>query len=307
MDCLPRVQTIVTPQWVNERRQSLGSRLVILEVSWAVAKDAHDYLQGHVPGAIHLNTDEFENGYPRWHLRPVNELHSAIGRMGIGPESTVVVYSKQVNAAARAWWVLLYAGVADVRFLDGGYEAWVRAGFPGEIMQREPQPVSFHAEVRSRYVATTAYVRGHFLQGATWMADVRSRDEYLGSVSGYPYMDFKGRIPGAVHLQNASDSALIYHNDNGTLRRPEEIRALWRRCGIQSTGSRFDREVIFYCGNGWRSSLAFLYAWILGMDNMRNYSDGWSGWSTIYLPDSNYRGATPGWRQVPSGNPVQRL
>ena len=73
-----------------------------------------------------------------------------------------------------------------------------------------------------------------------------------------------------------------------------------------TNGSRaFAREVVFYCGSGWRSSLAFFYAWLLGVDYILNYSDGWSGWSTQYIPDPNVTsGATPGWRQEPTGNPI---
>jgi hypothetical protein len=36
---------------------------------------------------------------------------------------------------------------------------------------------------------------------------------------------------------------------------------------------------------GWRSSLAFLYAQVLGYEHVRNCSDGWSGWSTQYVLD----------------------
>jgi thiosulfate/3-mercaptopyruvate sulfurtransferase len=63
--------------------------------------------------------------------------------------------------------------------------------------------------------------------------------------------------------------------------------------------------VIFYCGSGWRSSLAFLYAQWLGYERVRNYSDGWSGWSTQYVLDKKAKGATPGWRQLRSGHPVE--
>ncbi len=64
-------------------------------------------------------------------------------------------------------------------------------------------------------------------------------------------------------------------------------------------------EVVFYCGGGWRSSVAFFYAWLLGFENVRNYSDGWSGWSTEYHPDPVALGRTPGWRQQPSRNPIE--
>jgi len=300
-----RREAIVTPSWVREKRETLGARLVVLEVSWDAKNESREYRQGHVPGAIHFNTDNFENGSPRWYLRSPGKLQDAIGHLGITPSSTVVVYGKQVTAAARAWWVLLYAGVADVRLLNGGYEGWIRAGYPGEKTWNQPRAVLFRAKVRPKYLATTSYVRQHRLSSQVWLADVRSREEFKGEVSGYSYLDARGRIPGAVHAENADDSAAIYLNRDGTLRSLEEIQALWRKQGLMTGQGTFEREVIFYCGSGWRSSLAFLYAWALGAERVRNYSDGWSGWSTIYRREPGLGGSTPGWRQVCSENPVE--
>ncbi len=70
-----------------------------------------------------------------WRLRDLPELHQAIGRFGITPETTVV-YGKKLIAAARVWWILKYAGVADVRLLDGGVDAWEAAGYPVERRYR---------------------------------------------------------------------------------------------------------------------------------------------------------------------------
>ena len=119
---------IVSPGWLHANQQ----RVMVVEASWAKPEEAKDYLAGHIPGAVHANTDQFENGYPRWHLLAPKELQAAIGRLGIAPGARVVVYGRKPVVAARVWWILHYAGVADVRFLNGGYEAWTGAGYPGE-------------------------------------------------------------------------------------------------------------------------------------------------------------------------------
>ncbi|MFN0088407.1 MAG: sulfurtransferase [Blastocatellia bacterium] len=305
---VPRAESVVSPAWVKARLDaqaarspgSRGDRLVIIEASWATAAGAKDYQAGHLPGAIHLNTDELENGYPRWALRPASELHRVIGGLGITPGSTVVVYGKQTIAAARVWWVMKYAGVADVRLLNGGFAAWTASGYPAETSVNAPTPVKFTARVREDLRATTAYVRARYRDRQTRMADARSREEHVGATSGYTYVDFKGRIPGSLHIGNVDDSERQFVNADGTLRDPRVIRAMWERAGLVDDG----RETIFYCGSGWRSSLAFLYAWMLGMDRIRNYSDGWIGWSTSYRPDKGAKGGTPGWRQDRTRNPV---
>ena len=297
---------IVSPAWLNERLAAASAqqrRLVVIEASWTPSSlAATDYDAGHIPGAIHLNTDELETGYPRWRLRPVTELHAVLGKVGLGPETNVVVYGRQTIAAARVWWVLYYAGVRDVRLLNGGYAAWRRAGYKGETARNTPMPAQFQARVREEALASTGYVRARLGQRETVLADVRSRDEFLGNKSGYEYLDRKGRLPGSLPAENADDEAAVYQHRDGTLRSVKEIRRLWEQRGLLRSGGA---ELIFYCGSGWRSSLAYLYALSMGLTRIRNYSDGWAGWSTLYEAAPGHAGSTPGWRQTATGNPIE--
>ncbi len=279
---------------------------VVLEASWGNIDRAKEYRKGHVPGAIHFNTDDLEVGYPTWKLRSPRELHEVIGRHGITHKTTVVVYGRQMIAAARVWWVLKYAGVADVRLLDGGFPMWTALGYARETTIRTPTPVTFAAQVNFSVLATTDPIRAALGSSVSWLIDVRSDAEFAGRKSGYDYLDSKGRIPGAIAGGNADDGSALYTRSDGRLRDPSEIEELWRKLGIVATHSPglFDREVIFYCGGGWRSSLAYYYAWLLGYQNIRNYSDGWAGWSTDYVADPTAKGSTPGWRQQGSANPI---
>ncbi len=315
----PNGESLVSAEWLQAALESLGGEargprapalhnkhLLVLEVSWATLAEAAAYHAGHVPGALHLNTDDFEDGYPTWRLRPLAELQTVIGGLGLRPATTVVVYSHQPIAAARAWWVLTYAGVEDVRILNGGYGAWVARDYPGESTVNEPSPCAFIARGRPELLATPADIRFELTAGTAWLADVRSAAEFDGAVSGYAYLDRRGRLPGAIHVGDAADEAHIYSNADGTFRDPAQILANWAEAGIRSTTdpTRFDREVIVYCGSGWRSSAAFFATWLMGYTNIRNFSDGWCGWSTIYTPDPTAGGSTPGWRQDSSANPI---
>ena len=314
----PNYQALVSVTWVKALQDFHESNFqtpcpltyhnrhyVILEASWAALSDAKDYQRGHIPGAFHFNTDEMEDGYPTWKLRPAAELQQLAGRYGITSETTVVVYGSELIAAARVWWVLKYAGVADVRLLDGGSEMWDAVGYPLEMTIQSPLPVTFTAPVSSDLLATTDHIRKHLEDQQIWLADARSEAEFSGRWSGYNYLDCKGRIPSSISIGSADDSSGLY-TQGGRFGNPREIEALWRQLGIVSVGNepRFDREVVFYCGGGWRSSLAFFYAWLLGYENIRNYSDGWCGWSTVYVPDTMATGNTPGWSQQRTNNPT---
>ncbi|MEW6078332.1 MAG: rhodanese-like domain-containing protein [Thermodesulfobacteriota bacterium] len=333
MDRLENYQALVYPAWVKALidYHASGSstspppgygydrnhRYLIFETQWGSFEDmakgwADDsYLKGHIPGAFHSNSDTYENGYPRWFLLPEAELKAAVGGMGITADTTVVVYSNSPIFAARLWWILKYAGVQDVRFLNGGIAAWEAAGYATETAINEPTAVTYTGTLQAEMIASTAQVEEVYNNEGTILADVRTYPEYTGDTSGYSYVVQKGRIPGAVYAFNADTPDLEYLDADGSLKNFADVRRMWEEIGIESSDSNtFEKDVIFYCGSGYRSSLSFLYAYLMGYENIRNYSDGWEGWSTDYIEDASYTapedlpGATDGWIQDPSGRPV---
>lgn len=329
MEKAPRFSEIVHPSWVKaliayhkpgsttsappEYPYDRSHKYLIFETQWGSFDDMaqgwadNSYLVGHIPGAIHSNSDTYENGAPRWFLLPDAELQAAMGSMGITADTTVVVYSDSRIFAARLWWILKYAGVSDVRFMNGGSQQWVAGGYDTETTINYPVASTFSGTMHPEYIAATDYVFSQYTNtGSTLIADVRSKDEYDGLISGYSYVIAKGRIPNSVWAYNGDDSSSVYNDSDGTLRSYTEVRDLWKSIGITSTGASnlFDKEVIFQCGSGYRSALTFLYAYLMGYDNIRNYSDGWEGWSTTYTQNPSCNDGATGWCQSPSGRPI---
>jgi thiosulfate/3-mercaptopyruvate sulfurtransferase len=276
-------------------------RYIIFEIQWGTLADATAYRSGHVPGAIHSNTDTYENLRTRWFLLSDDKLKTAAGSMGVTPDTPVVVYSDSSIFAARLWWILKYLGVKDARIMNGGYAAWIARGYAGETAVNKPEPAAYNGKINPEMRATSDYTLSVYKSSKAQIVDVRSEGEYLGASSGYANMDAKGRIPGAIWARDADPASRFYNNADGSLRNVEDIKSMWRTLGITSTASpaRFDKEVIFYCGGGYRSSLAYFYAYLMGYANIRNYSDGWEGWSVSYT-----RNPSGNWIQGPSGRPI---
>jgi thiosulfate/3-mercaptopyruvate sulfurtransferase len=300
----PGSTSAAPPNYTYDR----AHKYLVFETQWGTIDDMqqgwadNSYLLGHIPGAIHSNSDTYENGFPRWFLLPDAELKAAVGSMGITADTTVIVYSDSTIFAARLWWILKYAGVSDVRFLNGGIKQWTAKGYPVETTVNNPIGTTYNGTINPAYIATTPYVATNYNSGTTQLVDVRSGSEYVGLISGYGYLVNKGRIPDSIWAYNADDSSLRYSNPDGTLLSYEEIKSLWSGLGIT-----FNKETIFYCGGGYRSSLAFFYAHLMGYTNIRNYSNGWAEWSTTFTKDDNYKkdplipGSTDGWIQTLSG------
>ncbi|HZJ10987.1 MAG TPA: rhodanese-like domain-containing protein, partial [Trueperaceae bacterium] len=110
---------------------------------------AEMYARGHVPGAVHLDLDRdlaapAKRGEGRHPLPDMTAFARSLGELGIGRRTPVVVYDQTGTMyAARAWWLLRYAGHEDVRFVDGGFAAYLAAGGPVSTEIPAIPPTSF--------------------------------------------------------------------------------------------------------------------------------------------------------------------
>ncbi len=156
---LPNYDKLVHTDWLREvldggkpEAAPEGSFLV-LHVNFGVPEE---YEEGHIPGALYLDTNLLESRED-WNRRSPEELEQALCSLGITHDTTVILYGRDTEgdanekwpgrragqiAASRAAMILRYCGVDDVRLLDGGYDWWVRAGNPLETVIRKPAPVS---------------------------------------------------------------------------------------------------------------------------------------------------------------------
>lgn len=253
-----------------------------------------EYAEGHIPGAIHLDTNLLEDPAD-WNRRSPAELDAALRSLGIRHDSTVVAYGRDTVgdanekwpgrragqiAATRALLILRYAGVEDVRLLDGGYDSWVNAGYPVETTPRQPIPVAdvgVTIPLRPEVIVDIAEAKRILADrdGAA-LVSVRTWNEHIGQVSGYNYIGPAGRIAGDVWGNCGSDAFHMQHyrNIDNTMRAYPEIAANWAEAGITA-----DKWVAFYCGTGWRASEAWFYAYLQGWDRIAVYDGGWFEWS----------------------------
>lgn len=321
-----------------------GKGYVIAETGWGPAGDA--YNNGHIPEAIWVNTDEIEydcfnarNDWPVeagdppcwdrstteeedaakglgpddtlprnwWNIYPDVYLLPAIAYMGIDVNTTVVVYGEDPTAAARLVWTLMYAGVKDVRFLDGGKAAWTAAGYDLETIARLRTPVAeFDPDkpgrttaIHPEYKVDIPYVRNvvNGVETDALLVDIRTRDEYIGATAPYSYIPTSGRIPGAVwgKAGTGTNGMEDYLNADGTLA-PEKIYPYWNSIGLTT-----DKHLCFYCGTGWRASLAWFYAYLLGYPEISVFDSSWFEWSMG--EGSAYNGDSPVLNPILDENP----
>lgn len=281
---LPRWQQLITPAWLARLMAGASVSAApadgwrLLEVDCG-APDA--FLQNHIPGAAYLDTHCLEEG-PFWNKVPDSALLQLLLGLGIRHDTTVILYGRNTTAAARAAHLMLYAGVKDVRLLDGGFTAWLRAGLPCAqgAPQRQPPATSFGAAFpgNPHYLINTHQAKSLLAQPDGVLASIRTWDEFTGKTSGYSYIAARGDIPGARwgragHGTDVNNMS-AFHQADGSMRPAGEICQFWRKEGIHA-----GLQTAFYCGTGWRASVAFFYAWLMGWERISVYDGGWFEWS----------------------------
>ncbi len=293
---LDRYQQLVYPEWLRELIDGgnpegyRGSNYVIFHTHF---DNIDDYHEGHLPGAIPLNTNDLEST-ETWNRRSPDELRETLKQHGIRHDTTVILYGRFSSpsmeqeapgksaghlAAMRCAAILLYAGVEDVKILNGGITPWEEEGYEITTEPSQPTPVEevgIDIPKHPEYMIDMDEAKKLLTSEDGELVSVRSWKEFTGNRSGYHYIEKKGRIAGAIFGNCGSDAYHMenYRNLDYTMREFPEIARKWAEGGIVP-----EKHIAFYCGTGWRGSEAFMNAYLMGWPRISVYDGGWFEWS----------------------------
>jgi thiosulfate/3-mercaptopyruvate sulfurtransferase len=227
------------------------------------------YDTARIPGAIHLRPGELAteiDGVPS-QIAPPMEAQPVLRAAGLRNDVIAVVYGEpQEYDPSRIVWALRYYGHADVRYLDGGYAAWVAA--EGALDTDSPSVEATEYTIVG--VDEDLRVTGDWVLSelgafpydmpAIELVDARSQGEYDG-----------GRIPSARSVNWTRNL------DGGFLRSETELEALYE-------GMDRAKTTVTYCVTGLRGSFAWLTLTALGYEDVRLYDGSWNEWGNGEFP-----------------------
>jgi thiosulfate/3-mercaptopyruvate sulfurtransferase len=257
----------------------LESELVV-DTGWLEARlgdpdvqliDTRDsgYGDSRIPGAIQLRPAQLAatvEGIAAQVMPPM-QAQPVLRAAGLRNEVTAVVYGEAPEYdPARIVWALHYYGHDDVRYLDGGFAAWVAVQ---GALDTDP-PMSESTEYTIVGVNEDLRVTGDWVlmqigddpydMPAIQLVDARSEGEYTG-----------GHIPSARSVNWTRNL------DSGLLKSEPELIALYEGMDRAET-------TVSYCLTGWRGSVDWLALTALGFEDVRLYDGSWTEWGNGEFP-----------------------
>ena len=266
-------EVLIDPQWLVDHLNDSNLRVVEVDTSPVLYKDAH------IPGAVFWNIfadlllpDLCMNLDP-------TAIESLLSRSGITNETTVVAYGSYPGTGAWIFWLLKLFGHSDVRVLNGGHQKWMLEGRPVTAELSNFTPTKYHVKPLDTSLRVLhGEVQASIGHAERVLLDVRTLQEYRGNhflMKPPEGTERAGHIPGSVHLEH-----VLTLNEDGTFKSINQLEMLYSSKGITA-----EQEIFPYCAIGGRSGYTwFVLKYLLGYPKVRNYDGSWNEWSR--LPDA---------------------
>jgi thiosulfate/3-mercaptopyruvate sulfurtransferase len=218
----PHPELLAETDWLQHHLGDSGVRVID-------TRSAQLFEAGHIPGAVSLaafgGIPRAENG----DMGDAEQFEHLAGAMGVGDDTTVVVYDAPAAAMGMLAWAFLQYGHANTRMLDGGFAKWTDEG---RVTSQEPStypPAIFHAQPSGELYCSLESAKASLGQAHTIFWDTRTRAEYEGTAApGGNLPPRPGHLPGAVHLEWIE----LLDPVTKTVKPASELRALFTSIGI---------------------------------------------------------------------------
>jgi thiosulfate/3-mercaptopyruvate sulfurtransferase len=250
------------------RLSDVGPRLAVVDLR-EHRDDGRPVIPGSVWVSLHDGFAQPREDPPRMYDLPrPDELAASLGRLGIGPDTQIVLADDHRNRwATRAYWVLRYYGhAAAVSVLEAGVPGWLAAALPTSQTFSTGAAVEYPLPDRrdESIRATAEDLRDGAAAGRLLPCDVRRLEEFTGEVA---VSGRGGHVPGAafVNWEECLDAESRFLPDE-------------RLAAVLEPFTRPGLEPVTYCQGGVRASLTWFCLHELLGRPARLYAASWEEW-----------------------------
>ncbi|MGM0569404.1 sulfurtransferase [Marinobacter sp.] len=271
---------LVTTQWLQDNLEN--ERLVLVDASMTtvIGKEPIVYERPvWIPGSrqIDLEGTLCDTGSSQVHAFPTEEqVTGEARRLGITPDSLVVLYDNQgIYSAPRAWWILRAMGVQQVFVLDGGLPQWLAEGreVDSTTVANAATSGCVVARLDRSRVRDSAYVFQHLEDDKVTVIDARSRERFMAQAPEPRPGVRGGHIPNSLNLPFTEVL-------NGYRFKPAGALAATFKKLAPSLQSWDGQQLVFSCGSGITACIILLAAELAGYEQLSLYDGSWADWGS---------------------------
>jgi thiosulfate/3-mercaptopyruvate sulfurtransferase len=192
------------------------------------------------------------------------QFQSAISKLGISNDSRVVIYSTKISQswAQRLWWMLKWAGHDNMAILDGGFNAWIEAGFPVSDIPVNRVKTNYKLNLRNEIIADRDEVFDAINDKEITIIDALPEAMFDGSVS---MNERPGHIKSAINIPTG-----LLHTESGHYKSIDELKAQFNL--------NPEKRIITYCGGGVAASSTAFTLHRLGYKDIAVYMGSLQEW-----------------------------
>jgi len=271
----PRIDPLVSTEWLSMHLDDPD--LVVLDCTVIVEPTGEgtlrnvsgraSYEAGHIPTAGFADLTDGLSGRdsPFAFAMPTPEdFAAAMGALGVGPDTRVVLYDNYNSVwAARVWWMLRWIGFDQVAILDGGMKAWKAENRPLSTQPANDPPKTLVPRLRPGLIAYHDEVLASAGSGPARLVDAMPAGHFRGEWTMYPRA---GHIPGA---SNVPATSLV--TESGRYRTTDDLAQVF-------VGDR-DARTIAYCGGGIAASSVAFSLTRMGFTDVAVYMGSLQEWT----------------------------
>ena len=270
------IPALVEPAWVEEHLEDEDLRILdvtiqvrLKPVPW-MRSGRREWRRAHVPGAAFVDLRKVcdPNSPARTFTLPNAEWFSAaMGRVGVGDGTRVVLYDARESMwAARLWWMLRAFGFENAAVMNGGWTAWRLEERPVSSEPCAYPPATFTPAPRPGLFVGKEEVLRVIDDPNACIVCALGRRQYRGERREYGRR--RGHIPGACNVS----AWRILDRHTQRYRPLAELRQLFG--DVLGAG-----RIVTYCGGGVAASSDAFVLHLLGQRNVAVYDGGFIEWS----------------------------
>jgi thiosulfate/3-mercaptopyruvate sulfurtransferase len=260
---------LLTPAELNGL--SANPQVRILDI-----RDPAAYAAQHIPGALSAP-------YGAWRgpatnpgeLPPLPDLEALVRRLGLTPDTHIVVVSSGADAtdfgaSARVYWTLKVLGLKELSVLNGGQKAWAAAGLPQDDRTPSVTASSYVPTLDVSLIASRAEIAALAGNGKATLIDARPAAFYKGEAR-HQAAKVPGTIRGAVNVEHAT----WFNPGTATFVTADEAKRLAAATPLDPA-----RDTVSFCNTGhWAATNWFALSEVLGQEHVRLYAGSMVDWT----------------------------